>query len=480
MRLLNIFTAVAFSLSAVLLGSLWLLIAEGSVDVPSQVLIVSLSTGFVFGSTIMLVIVRWLKRSRRLNRQPRLRGASLRSTRSQYDILFEGIRAELDFRNARDEYRDSLPTSPKIAGRRVLFVTSNGGGLGHLSRTLAVAAEWDGEVRFLTMSKGYSLIASAGYHGGYVPSQNREWNSRQQWGSIFARSLWKEITNHPPVLVLFDGVAIYPELRDITRLAGLPLVWLRRGMWKTSVRDASHQYNFPEEVCDYLIEPDDLVLADCRTTSEWQAAKIPRISVPPIVSLRPEKILRRDEAIMDLNLKSHIKYVLIQLGAGNVNEIRDAENIAAEAVKNLGLDWEPIIVRSPISKNTEKTGRPTITRYPLAAYFRAFEFGIFSGGYNTLQEVINFGLPSVTLPNTQTLTDDQEARVSIAAERGLVLGAHDRLTLSEAVVTLANPDCRDQMRKKLAQIAAPTGAYETARALENISELHERAESRSF
>ena len=58
------------------------------------------------------------------------------------------------------------------ARRRILFTTSNGTGLGHLTRSMAIARRLGAEIEplFLTLSAAAPVVREMGYPVEYVPS----------------------------------------------------------------------------------------------------------------------------------------------------------------------------------------------------------------------------------------------------------------------------------------------------------------------
>lgn len=436
------------------------------------------------GSSVILVSI-WARLKASKNKiQPyerptqQLVSPDLRITQQ---ILFQIARANLDAPHHRAQRQQAKKKNEKpISANRVLFITSNGGGLGHVSRTLAIAAEFDGDVRFFTLSRGYPLIADAGYQGVYVPSHEYSGTSRKGWGRILTAALVNELTTYSPDLVVFDGAAIYPEVRGVTETFRIPFVWLRRGLWKKDVRLNSRQYNFPETVCDYLLEPSDLALRNTEILEDQTEPTPRKFLTSAIVNLKPEQMLSRRTALKDLQLSANKRYVLIQLGAGNINDIRDAETVAADAVHKLGPEWLPVIARSPIAKTSPVSNWPIINRFPIASYLKAFEFGVISGGYNSVQEALSLGLPCISVPNSLTHTDDQVARSSAAAQRGLMLEANNTDDIVRAIVKLSDVGQLERMRRNVAQIPYPQGACESASILERIADDNKRNQPLPF
>lgn len=475
--------AAGFIVSLIFLALLW---TFSSVDHSTTSLgVVLLTAVILLFVSCVAVLVQVMGARTEKNKFDRLEARIQQRVSQDHDlshqILYQSIHASLKPR----DFTSQLGISTKVVRKpvptnKMLFVTSNGGGLGHVSRMLAIAAELDGDVRFFTLSRGYSLIAEAGYQGVHIPSHEYSGVSRELWGRIFTAAFVKELATYRPDIILFDGTAIYPELRGATKIFGIPFVWLRRGLWKENIRIKSQQYNFPQTVCDYLIEPADLAFRSIENPEKHMESSPWKFSVSAIVNQKPDLMLTREAALEELDLNARNRHVLIQLGAGNINEIGHTEKVAAEAVRELGSDWVPVIARSPISQLTKGSPWPVISRFPVSSYFNAFEFCIISGGYNSVQEALSLKLPSISVPNLLTYTDDQAARTSSAAERGLMIEACDNDDIFRAIVLLGDEENRQRIRNNLMKIQNPRGSYEAANILDYVAKQAKQAHPLSF
>ncbi|MFB9069916.1 glycosyltransferase [Citricoccus parietis] len=83
-----------------------------------------------------------------------------------------------------------------------------------------------------------------------------------------------------------------------------------------------------------------------------------------------------------------------------------------------------------------------MSAYPLARYYRAFEFAVTAAGYNSVQEAIALDLPSILLPNDRTVTDDQVRRALSVDEEGLARTVRSAEGLREAITAQAAGDGR--------------------------------------
>jgi UDP:flavonoid glycosyltransferase YjiC (YdhE family) len=158
---------------------------------------------------------------------------------------------------------------------------------------------------------------------------------------------------------------------------------------------------------------------------------------------------------------------LITLGAGNINDISDVQATFVECVRALGSNWEPIVTSPPIAERSGRQELRTLSVFPLARYARAFDFAVSATGYNSFHEWIGASLPTIWIPNQQTVTDDQAARGAFAASAGLglTLQSPTRDSIREAVVEMSRESTRLEMASVAAMLRKPNGAVAAADAI---------------
>jgi hypothetical protein len=199
---------------------------------------------------------------------------------------------------------------------RVLFISSNGVGLGHLSRLLAVARRLPDTIDkiFLTMSQALPVIHQFGFHAEYVPCDRYTESGHATWNDWLRLTLDQILEAYSVEAVVFDGNAVYPGIADaLSNGRDCPLVWVRRGMWR------SDQDNTPSlalaRFADLIIEPDDVASEFDSGASAGQQDGV--VVVDPIRLLDPHELLDRDDSCRRLGIDPEGRYALIQLGAGN-------------------------------------------------------------------------------------------------------------------------------------------------------------------
>lgn len=361
----------------------------------------------------------------------------------------------------------------------VLFVTSNGAGLGHVSRLLAIAEHLPEGRSFelLTLSAAYRQVAAPGLTVHYFPSSDATGESPARWNRLFAARLRELITSRRPRVVVFDGTWVYSGLTEVCGAYAVPLVWVQRGLWKAEVDEASHQRHAAETVVDEVIIPGDYAgkeIVDC-------GAGIAPTYVGPIVRTSRSDLLEREEACRALGLDPGTRHVLLNLGSGVLG---DGEPLRETAIRVLGEQMpqaQIVQVVSPLAAPPAADGAVrSVQIYPVMPYARAFDLVIAAAGYNAAQEAVSLQVPTVLVPNLRTRTDDQGLRAQRLAEQGLVLTASDPQQLEQALISLAGEQSRTVLRDALATVEEARGGAEAAETLEHLVEARswvDRAET---
>ncbi|MGA7227975.1 MAG: glycosyltransferase [Acidimicrobiia bacterium] len=304
----------------------------------------------------------------------------------------------------------------------VLLATSNGTGMGHLTRQAAVALSFGSGDRptLFSLSIGLPLTLALGVNGEYCPSYDRPWLASSSWNSYLRDRLVAIIEETACDVVVFDGVAPYPGIGAATALVrDVAFIWLRRGMWRTGIgskhlRRASY--------FDLVVEPADLGEPDASTDSSIRR-------VGPISLIEVLDPIPRDEARKELGLPPDGEIALVTLGSGRLGDVAGPGRVAVETLLSHG-DMHVAVTRSAVAQNEvplDVADRITEIRdtYPLVRYLNAFDLAVSSSGYNAVHELIPAGIPTLFVANTSTRTDDQMARARGVATKGLGFHAND-------------------------------------------------------
>ncbi len=353
------------------------------------------------------------------------------------------------------------------ATARVLMVSPNGVGIGHLTRQLAIARRLPSALEpvFFSMSQAVHLVERFGMAWTYAPGPSASGvDEERRWTSDFAQRLVDTVAFFDPRVIVFDGNHPYQALRDARQhFRDRPFVWIRRGMWRA---DAGWLAIERSDMFDVIVEPGELATSmDVGLTKDRGDA----LALPPITLLDRTELLSREAARAALAIPLDATAVLVQLGSGNNFDtlgVRQAVLAHCARIR----DCHVRVVRWPISAGVDDASGidghrfRTLHGFPLARLIRAFDFAVSAVGYNSFHELTAYGVPTIFVPNQNPMMDEQEAR-ALHADRegiGLMARAGDLPRLAWALETVGDPTRRAAMRTRMALLPAGDGAQRAA------------------
>jgi UDP:flavonoid glycosyltransferase YjiC (YdhE family) len=359
---------------------------------------------------------------------------------------------------------------------RILFMTTNGTGLGHLTRGMSIARRLDPEVQpvILTLSQAAPVVREAGFHVEYFPSyhtpaagSHRQWNRR-----LFTR-LMALIGELRPRIVVFDGAHPYPAVMVAIKFTeGLTWVWSRRPMWKPGVGAIALSR---AEAFDHILEPGEF--AESEDGGATVARRSEAVRVPPIVFCDDDELLERAEAERELGLEPGRVNALIHLGAG-----REVTPTVARCLERLvgERDVQVAALESNIAHGLEVPDEVVHLRetYPMSRFYPAFDFTVSAAGYNAYHELIRFGVPTLYVPMPRQ-SDDQAARARYAESSGVgrAVDGPGSERLEPSLAEMLDGSNRERMKRRAGELRFPNGAEEAARFLSALAvgrEYHPR------
>jgi hypothetical protein len=351
------------------------------------------------------------------------------------------------------------------------MMTSNGAGMGHLTRQLAVtlAAGDAMSPTLFSLSMALPVVADHGVPGEYCPSVERKWMPSGSWHGYLRDRIVAIAREVDAQAVAFDGVAPYPGiLAARNAMPDIAFVWVRRGMWRAGVNTAQLRKS---PLFDRIVEPGDLAAsADEGPTGDRTDA----VRVPPITMLDVVPRLSRPEAAAALGLDPARPTALVTLGSGRLGEIEAPGAVVVDALLE-DPTWQICVTKSTIAERAvplRNEGRVVELRgvYPLVRYLHAFDTVVSAAGYNAVHEFIPAALPTLLVPNPATRTDDQVGRADRLAKRGLALAAHPDAPadLSGAVRLLSGEALRTELAEACAALPVPERSGGAAATAEQI------------
>ncbi|MFQ5971592.1 MAG: glycosyltransferase [Alphaproteobacteria bacterium] len=360
-------------------------------------------------------------------------------------------------------------TRHTAAPRRALFVSSNGVGLGHLTRLLALARRMPATVEpvFATMSQALKIIEHHGFPAEFLPYHDYAGCDADGWNAWLELQLDEIIDYCGAAAVIYDGPHPHSGLiRAVGPRPDCRLIWIRQGMWRAD------QLNRPmieqQKHFDLIVEPGDI--AEERDTGVTAAYRHLVLNVPPVRLLDEEELLSREAAAEALDLDPNRPAVLIQLGAGSNRDVQALTDDVLDALSS-HPEIQPVIAEWLIAPRQLDLwpGVRRIRGYPICRYYPAFDFTISAAGYNAFNELISFAVPTIFVANANPVMDDQCARADFATEQGAAFSVSEREPLQRQlqphIEALLDDRARWQVQLNCRRIALPNGADDAVAAI---------------
>ena len=361
----------------------------------------------------------------------------------------------------------STPTTPQAAPERpaLLLVSSNGSGMGHLTRLIAYARRVQPDLapHFLSLSQAVGVVGQFGFPFEYVPSAGATGLSSPRWHELFAERLSDVLARLRPAVVVFDGTWPYHGIRQARVANPEPRwVWSRRGMWR---RGKSVEQIAKASWFDLVLAPGELAEPyDKGATSDADG-----IRIGPVTLLDMEELDDRETARRELGLPLDRRVALVTLGAGNINDTSQETGAVVAALQRLGV--EICVTQTEIAESNRTHASVHVVRdFPLSRRFRAFDLAVSAAGYNSFHELLRFGIPTLFIPNQDTALDDQQGRARFAADREL---AHMLSGVNVSATTLLLRDLLErgpQMVANVPLVDRGNGAAEAAVHLRKLAQ----------
>jgi UDP-N-acetylglucosamine:LPS N-acetylglucosamine transferase len=353
----------------------------------------------------------------------------------------------------------------------IILATSNGIGMGHLTRASAVASELKDFANpiIISMASGVVEVPKiANVNFEYVPGRDRKWMGRFEWDKYLRDRIIALIDETDAKIVSFDGVVPYPGIIGIKSIRPkVKLVWVRRGFWqKTSQR---YFLNLQSKMMDLIITPGDFAQKYDKGPT---AGRSDSILVKPISIYNRQNSLDKVDARSLLGLDQMRPAVLVQLGVGEA----DLNAKMTAALKGL-ITWpnlQVVLTKEPMTSTGENLAPKgldikVIRHFPLANVLNAFDAAVCAAGYNSVHEELAANIPTLFIPNVRG-TDNQAERARWAADNHVALTVDqsklDQITIM--VSKLSDSQVRQELANNCANLPKVTGASEVANIFKDL------------
>jgi hypothetical protein len=381
---------------------------------------------------------------------------------------------------AADELLRFLGEAPAPAPRRraaapprVVFMPTNGMGLGHAQRCGLVAAELDRartEPVFAAFPSCLQLIKSHGFD--VMPLIGRSGLHAQSHENDLANYLRLRALSAKAATLVFDGVYVFDSVyRSIleNRLAG---VWIRRGLWQAA-QDNSVALD-REKAFQRVIVPSEAFEELNGSYSRGEHLHV----VGPIVrrvDLGPAARAELRERLAARFERPFGRLVVSLLGGG-VAADRSVQIQAICGMMARRPDTLHLVVVWPTA--TLQPGwfawpntRIVRTHYA-GALAAAADLCISAAGYNSFHEMLYNGIPAIFVPQMGAFMDDQRARAHAASDRGLAvtLEPSQLMTLDRELGRFLERGEAEAARQRIAALDLPArGNAQAARLIEEVT-----------
>jgi hypothetical protein len=356
---------------------------------------------------------------------------------------------------------------------RVVFMPTNGIGLGHAQRSALLASELDSDrVRpvFAAFPSCLPLIKSYGFD--VAPLIGRSEHHAQSHENDLANYLRLRALTAGARALVFDGTYVFDSVCRSILDHGLAGIWIRRGLWQAAQSNVTALDR--EKLFERVIVPSEAFEELNGSYSRGDQLR----AVGPIVQQVDLDAGARDALRQRLAARFGLPFdrlVVSLLGAG-VAADRSAQIQAICGMMQRRSDVLHLVVVWPTATLQPAWfawGNSRVVRTTHAALLiAAADLCVSAAGYNSFHEILYTGAPAIFVPQMQSYMDDQRARARAAGERGLaaVVEAGQLMTLEREIGRFLDAGEGAAARARIAALDLPArGNARAARLIEEVT-----------
>lgn len=355
---------------------------------------------------------------------------------------------------------------------RVLFVPTNGVGLGHAQRCSLVADKLQPstKARFAAFPSCMPMLNRYGFDGIPLVSRSELHSEPHANDLINYQRLHAASGNHD--VLVFDGGYVFDSIFRVIAKQKLRGVWIRRGLWQAEQNNSIALDR--EKIFERVIVPMEAFDELNHSYSHGTRLK----AVGPIVQRPDPKTFDREKLRERLRQRFNRDFtnLTITMLGGGVAADRTAQVQAICAGMENRDDTLNLVVTWPTARVDPgwfcwKNSKVVRTHHA-NQLVSACDLFISAVGYNSFHEAMYNQVPSIFIPQMAAFMDDQRARAESAAERGaaILIEPTQMSSLDREIDLCLNDSKVDDIRNILANLELPeTGSAETARYIEEIA-----------
>ncbi|MCW3782492.1 hypothetical protein [Defluviimonas salinarum] len=398
------------------------------------------------------------------------------------EVLASGFTASVDMLKVVPQLRqpELADTSEPRRKRQaetsspVLFVPTNGVGLGHAQRCSLIATEMDrtkGAPTFaafpscMKMLKGYGFEVMPLVSRSPLHAQEHE-NDLVNYARLKALSAAKRT-------LVFDGGYVFDSIYRSIVENNLNGVWVRRGMWQAG-QDNSIALDREKAFSRVIVPTEAFEELNTSYSSGSHLRPVGPIVQQMNLSAGKRRSLRKRIAA---EFGTEYRHLVVTMLGGGVAADRSAQIAAICAMMARRPDTLNLVVVWPTA--TVEAGAfswpntRVVKTHHASALVAAADLYISAVGYNSFHEAMYNRVPTIFMAQMNAFMDDQQSRAMAAVSRGLadIVEPHEMLTLSRKVTEFLDNGRAEEIRANLAAIALPeTGNAQAARLIMEMSE----------
>jgi predicted glycosyltransferase len=361
---------------------------------------------------------------------------------------------------------------------RCLFYASNGHGLGHLIRTLAVAralraCKPDIDIMFVTNSEACQLAWREGFPVVKLlspPSNFTELDipAREELRRINRGMVHAVLKGFAPDLVVVDFFPL-GQIGDMMPLHSNAARKVFIARERNAAAEIATHAQLIESMYNLVLIPHQESEVDGR-----KPAKVKTVYTGAIMIRSRDEALPREQARARLGLAADGFTVFVGFGGGGNAAYDTVQKWVLEQAR-ASRNWTLAVARPPLLRSqsmlSPQSGTKEITYMPMAECWTAFDAAISTLGYNSTAELLHHGVPTVFVELASGLDDWARRAGRIAkADAGLPVKAFDSEGLGKHLDQLADPARRQTLASNARNMVPGNGARLAAESILEIAQ----------
>ena len=359
--------------------------------------------------------------------------------------------------------------------RNIIFVSSNGIGVGHLVQQMAIARRLPLNLRstFATMCYSMKSVIDEGYLAHFLTYHRHIGADHADWNAVLSEEIFDLLAASRPSVICYDATSVFDGVADaMSKFPDMFKIWVRRAMWREIHRPLLKM----SKEFDAIIEPGELAFEFDKGPTASKRSNV--YVVPPVLHLEPSDRLSPKLAREMLDLPDEATVIAVQLGAGTNFDMAPVRTAIIDAL----LTHQGVVVLdicSPLASNiqgywSDNPNYRNIHLSPMFRYSRGFDAAVCAAGYNTFHEQVLGAIPTLFVPNEADEMDSQLSRARWAQLNGcglLLRRDYDFYHVAEYARQLLDKNERQRISQSCRNIEWENGARHIARFVEDHARI---------